>query len=197
MNVLIRSCEPYGSVCAPPSKSIAHRLIVCAALADGESRLENIAMSEDIRATADCAAAIGARCDYKDGTLTVKGIGPSLPAAHDILRCRECGSTLRFFLPLCMLSADGGTLTGSERLLSRPMSVYEDICKSNGIFYRADGISVSVGGGLRNGTFIIFAKIKNEYGKGKSKSVPLKNNRYGIKERITRGARRVQTTRNR
>ena len=67
MNVKIEKSKASGAVFAPPSKSFAHRLIICAALA-GESRVRGLSESEDILATLDCAAAcLGARFE-KNGT---------------------------------------------------------------------------------------------------------------------------------
>ena len=61
MQVQIEPSRPCGTVAAPPSKSMAHRLLVCAALAQGVSRIHGLATSEDILATIDCLRALGAQ----------------------------------------------------------------------------------------------------------------------------------------
>ncbi len=73
--VVIRPGKLTGAVTPPPSKSQAHRLIIAAALAQGESRLENVDLSQDIRATLGCMEALGADWSLEDRTLTVQGFG--------------------------------------------------------------------------------------------------------------------------
>ena len=132
MRAVIHPGTARGTVAAPPSKSMAHRLLICAALARGESTVRGVDPSEDILATADCLSALGASLDREGSTVRVRGCDPRLsgPAA---LRCRESGSTLRFMIPLCLLSGSPMRLEGSEKLLSRPLSVYEDLCREQGL----------------------------------------------------------------
>lgn len=77
MRVKIEPSFASGKISAPPSKSIAHRLILCAALANGISTIGNIELSEDVLATVDCVHALGAKTEYENGTLTM--VGPILP----------------------------------------------------------------------------------------------------------------------
>ena len=131
MNALIRPGTARGTVAAPPSKSMAHRLLICAALADGESIIRGVDPSEDILATADCLAALGASLSWKENTVRVRGFDPR-NSGDAVLRCRESGSTLRFMIPLCLLSGSSMRLEGSETLLSRPLSVYEELARDRG-----------------------------------------------------------------
>ena len=66
MNLRFSPSRASGTVTVPPSKSMAHRLLICAALAEGKSTVENVDFSEDISATCDCLRALGA-------SLTVAG----------------------------------------------------------------------------------------------------------------------------
>ena len=91
MNLTITPAKLQGSVTPPPSKSQAHRLLICAALAEGESRLANLDDSQDIQATRRCLAAL--KTDSRD-----------LPQ----LDCGESGSTLRFLLPLALVLREIG-----------------------------------------------------------------------------------------
>ena len=128
-NVKIAPSLLSGCVTAPPSKSISHRALICAALADGESVISNLAFSQDILATVDVLRAIGAKIEkIDDSTLKVLGIDGK-PKSLSVLGCRESGSTLRFMIPICLLSPDEFKLSGSEKLLSRPLGVYSDIFK--------------------------------------------------------------------
>ena len=114
MKVTIRSSEIKGTVQAPPSKSWAHRLLICAGLAEGTSVISGLAYSEDILATCDCLEALGANVSRGDGRVTVTGTGECISAGADnrVLRCRESGSTLRFFIPVAALSEGETVLTG-------------------------------------------------------------------------------------
>ena len=139
MRAVIQPGTARGTVSAPPSKSMAHRLLICAALAQGESMVRGVDLSEDILATADCLAALGASFSFEGSAVRIRGCDPR-KAPPAILRCRESGSTLRFMIPLCLLSGSPMRLEGSETLLSRPLSVYEDLCKTQGLtLERKDG----------------------------------------------------------
>ena len=116
MKVTFYPSHANGSVKAPPSKSMAHRLLIAAGLAEGKSIIHNIAPSEDVLATIDCLQALGADCQLEKDSVTVFGIGGKLQRENPLLPCRECGSTLRFFIPIALLSPYKTTLCGSERL---------------------------------------------------------------------------------
>lgn len=163
MRVNILPSVPQGEISAPPSKSIAHRLIICAALAEGVSRIENIGLSDDIRATLGCIKAIGAAYSYDNGTLTVRGTDPLRLRIRGPLDCGECGSTLRFFLPICMLQDAECTLTGSKKLLSRPLGVYGEICTKQGIGFMNDGNTVRIRGKLGSGVYDVPGDISSQF----------------------------------
>ena len=143
-----------GIMTSPPSKSMAHRNLICAALANGTSIIHNIDFSEDIKATISCLESLGVKIQVTGDdenatstsgtTLTVFGTGGIFTAQPHSLFCNESGSTLRFFIPIAMLSEQEAIFTGSQTLLSRPLSVYEDICSKQGItFEHAEGSTVN------------------------------------------------------
>ena len=111
MKAFIQPGTARGTVAAPPSKSMAHRLLICAALAQGESVIRGVERSEDILATADCLSAFGASLSWEGTAVRVRGCDPR-KAAFAVLRCRESGSTLRFMIPLCLLSGQAMRLEG-------------------------------------------------------------------------------------
>ena len=171
MTVTIRPSAAKGSLTAPPSKSAAHRLLVCAGLAAGESTVRNVADSEDMRATLDCLRALGCAVRREDDTVHIRGTNPD--AADRLLPCRECGSTLRFFVPIALLSPGVTTFTGSRTLLSRPLGVYETICREQGLFYeRSDG-QLRLSGTLRGGTFRVPGNISSQFISGLLFALPL------------------------
>ena len=79
MKVKISPSRLCGEISAPPSKSYAHRLMICAALAEGESTIHGISESEDMLATLDCIAALGAR--YEKFGRSASGISPAIASA--------------------------------------------------------------------------------------------------------------------
>ncbi len=170
MNLRIYPSAPVGEVTVPPSKSMAHRLLICAGLAKGTSVIENVAFSEDILATLDCLSALGVKSEISGNTVTVTGTGEL--RGNAVLPCRESGSTLRFFLPLCLL-VGGGTLTGSQRLMERPLSVYEDLFAPRGISLEKTVGSVSLSGRLTAGEFALPGNVSSQFLTGLLFALPL------------------------
>ena len=117
MKVKIEKSKLSGTITAPPSKSITHRLLICGGLSEGESVIHGVSLSEDILATLDCLKAIGAEYKIEDGTVTISGVGLNSSKNEFVLNCRESGSTLRFFIPICSVLNRPSTFMGSERLL--------------------------------------------------------------------------------
>ncbi len=176
MRVKIYPSIASGTVTAPPSKSILHRLLIMAALADGESVIKNIALSDDIMATLRCIRAIGATYDLEADSIKVRGIDPHKLEKTALLDCGACGSTLRFMIPVCTLCSAPSILTGTPRLLARPLSVYENICREQGILYENDGTYVTIGGRLCGDTFMIPGNISSQFVTGLLLVLPLLQN---------------------
>lgn len=127
MIVNFEKSKAMGSVAAPPSKSYCHRALICAALSEGKSVIKNVALSEDIKATAGCLKSLGAKIEFFDGCASVEGIKKGSVISEASLFCNESGSTLRFLIPVAAVLTKKATFTGSERLLERPLNVYSDI----------------------------------------------------------------------
>ena len=173
MTVTIEKGRAVGTVAAPPSKSMAHRLLICAALSEGETVVHGIAESEDVRATLDCLTALGAAAVLHGKSVTVRGVDPRRVTAKGELCCRESGSTLRFFIPIALLGSGNTVLTGSETLLKRPMQVYEELCRTRGLFFSQDSRSVAVRGPLRGGEFTVAGNISSQFISGLLFALPL------------------------
>ena len=172
MRALIRPGTARGTVAAPPSKSIAHRLLICAALATGESRIHGVDQSQDILATADCLAALGAGLFWEDNTVRIRGCDPR-KSVSATLCCRESGSTLRFMIPLCLLSGKPMRLEGSEMLLSRPLSVYEDLCRDHGFLLQRRNGGLQVEGCLTAGEYTVSGSVSSQFISGLLFALPL------------------------
>ncbi len=161
MQVRIKPGIACGTVQAPPSKSMAHRYLIAAALVRGESVISGVEYSQDILATIDCLRALGVEVSCEGDRVTVCGTASFKPQAD--LLCRESGSTLRFMLPLCLLSGEKAVLKGSERLMERPLNVYETLCAENGFsLVRKEG-SIEVCGQLQAGEYILDASVSSQF----------------------------------
>ncbi len=160
-----------GTLTAPQSKSAAHREIISSCLSDGKSTVENIAYSEDILATVDCMKALGAQISLNGSSLQITGPLKSVRSA--VLPCRESGSTLRFLIPLSLIYCDECTFTGSERLMSRPLSVYENLFSLNNIDFKKSETSLTVSGKLKSGRFTVPGNISSQFISGLLFALPL------------------------
>ena len=163
---------PAGTLAAPPSKSMAHRAVLCAALADGESRLTGLAHSQDIDATLAAAAALGAQVEAGEGWARIAGAAPlQAPAAP--VDCCESGSTLRFLIPLAALTGRPVAFTGRGRLMQRPQSVYQELFASQGLRFEQEGDTLTVAGPLRPGCFSLAGDVSSQFISGLLFALPL------------------------
>ncbi len=173
MNIKISPSKLKGNVTAPSSKSMGHRLLICAGLAEGESRIDNLLFSEDILATLDCLTALGAEIKTGENYVSLKGTQPNGAAGKRIFPCRESGSTLRFFIPIAMLGIGESLFTGYGRLMERPMSVYENIAVEKNITYKKSNDGITVGGGLGAGVFTLPGDVSSQFISGLLFALPL------------------------
>ena len=157
-----KPCSLHGTVDAPPSKSMAHRYLIGAALSGQECMLSGIDFSEDILASIDCLSALGAKITINEDTVTVDPSG-FMQAENPILKCRESGSTLRFFIPLARCLGRTVRLYGSERLLERPLGVYEELCREGGFTFSKDKSSVTLCGSLKSGSYKIRGDVSSQF----------------------------------
>ncbi len=173
MKVSIEKSAARGKIAAPPSKSMAHRLLIAAGLAEGESRISGISTCDDALATIDCLRALGAVITHDGDGVTVRGCDPTSAVPDGALNCRESGSTLRFFVPICLLTGKECRLTGTEKLLSRPLSVYENLCKEKSFAYGLSAGELSVCGRLSSGDVYLPGDISSQFITGLLFALPL------------------------
>ncbi len=174
--------HPFGGVLAvPSSKSLGHRDLICAALAEGESVVEHISPSEDIEATCRVIRHFGAQIEEISDTLPGRvsyriqgGIRQDRnPVTVD---CGESGSTLRFLIPLGLLTGRTVTYTGRGRLVSRPLQPYYAIFQSRHIAYQtADdgGLPLTVTGTLSPGAYTLPGNVSSQFFTGLLLTLPL------------------------
>lgn len=178
MNVTIRPQKLCGTITPPPSKSQAHRLIIAAALADGESILSNVAFSQDILATLSCMEQLGARWEKIDGsTIRVQGLAAGAPVLQKDgmphFDCGESGSTLRFLIPIALAVAGGGVFSGRGRLMERPQKPYFDLFEEKGISWEQKDGTLTVRGTLESGTFLLPGNVSSQFFTGLLYALPL------------------------
>lgn len=173
MNVSITPSVAKGEITAPPSKSIAHRLLICAALSDGTSIIENIGTNDDIMATVSCLNSLGADIEITENTAKVTGVFYTKKRAKNTFDCNESGSTLRFMIPISMLFADECEFTGRGRLMQRPQNVYKELFEEKGCYLRLDDNVLYIGGKLESGIYKLPGDVSSQFFTGLMFALPL------------------------
>ena len=175
MTITIIPARLKGAITPPPSKSQAHRLLIAAALAQGESIISNVAYSQDIEATLDCLGQLEAMITRQEDHIHIWGIGrpdheeDSLPKFN----CRESGSTLRFMIPVALAVAQGGLFTGSGRLLERPQGPYQRLFAEKGILFDQTPNSIFVKGKLTSGIYKLPGDVSSQFITGLLYALPI------------------------
>ncbi len=172
MKVKILKSKAEGRAVAPPSKSMAHRNLICGALSQN-SRVSNLAYSKDIEATLSCLEILGASVNKDGSVVTLGALNPFDIKEETEIFCNESGSTLRFMIPLCLLCGKKITLKGSERLFERPLTVYEEICKQDEIEFSKQKDSITVCGRLKGGEYKVSGEISSQFISGMLFALPL------------------------
>lgn len=173
MKVRIEKGNARGTVTAPPSKSMAHRLLILAGLSGSKCIVHGIADSQDMLATMDCLRALGAELEKTGDTVTVTGIDITKTNSCGTLKCRESGSTLRFFIPIALMTGQQVEFCGSERLMERPLGIYEEICKDSGFTFEREKGGLRVCGRLKPGTFEMDGNVSSQFITGLLTVLPL------------------------
>ena len=161
-----------GNITIPPSKSLAHRAIICACLAPGRSVIFNIDYSVDIRATIEGMRHLGASIKEDKDTLFIDGI-ETFQYDGDVVNCHESGSTLRFFLPLFSLTGKRATFSGSKRLIERPQNVYEMLFQEQGIDFVRTYPNIIIDGRLKPGELTLKGNVSSQFITGLLFALPL------------------------
>ncbi len=156
------SCRaPHGRVQVIPSKSVAHRALISAALSDEETKIICNARSKDIEATARVLSSLGAEISEEGGCFLVR---PIKNFRDSDLDCGESGSTLRFLIPVAATISKETTFDGKGRLPERPISELLNCLSENGAEYEYNGrLPLKMRGGLEFGRFKISGKVSSQF----------------------------------
>lgn len=168
-----------GEVKIPPSKSMAHRAVICAALGNGISKVSNIDMSDDIIATSEAMKSLGAVIEQDKDVLTITGI--KSPKNHikrekeRVIDCNESGSTLRFLVPIALAFEGVTRFIGRGNLGKRPLNTYYEIFDEQGIeySYKEGVLDLVTSGLLKAGEFRVKGNISSQFITGLMFTLPL------------------------
>lgn len=162
-----------GSVVLPCSKSQAHRLLICAALAPGVSRVRNVQMNDDISATLGALSALGAAVQINGEEIIIDG-SALFSAPQSRIDCKESGSTLRFLIPIAAAGGISAQFTGSGRLPQRPIGIYLDCLPKAGVRCASQGgLPLKIEGQLRSGVFTLPGNVSSQFITGLLLALPL------------------------
>lgn len=162
MDITISPGKLSGTVSAIPSKSQAHRLLICAAFSDGPTELICPETNRDIEATAHCLNALGAKIKRTHYGYVIHPIMNHPEKAT--LNCCESGSTLRFMLPIAGALGVEATFLMEGRLPNRPLSpLWEEMERMGCILTRPTRESVQCAGKLRPGNYTIDGSVSSQY----------------------------------
>lgn len=174
MKAIIYPGKCHGEVNIPTSKSVAHRMLICASLSKGESIIRNVSMSNDISATISCLNNLGAKITIEDNIIKVIGI-----KEKDIkkveLDANESGSTLRFLIPLSSFLANEVKFKGSEKLISRPLKIYKELYKKENLHFDLDSNELLISGSLNDNYYKIDGSVSSQFISGLLFYLPLLN----------------------
>ena len=171
MDIKITPSLLKGEIKVPPSKSISHRALICAALSDGESELFNVLDCEDTRATESALTALGAEITHVGDKTLVEGI--SCRAKEAFIDCRESGSTLRFMIPIAAALGTRTTFSGSANLPNRPITPYLEELPKHGVRFISDKMPYIIEGKLTGNEFSVTGDISSQFITGYMLAMPL------------------------
>lgn len=159
MDVTIFPRRLCGTLTPPPSKSMAHRVVIAELLGGQSAFSVSPSLSEDIRATLSCAEVLRLPAPNPD----------ELP----VLDCGESGSTLRFLLPIALVLRGGGAFTGRGRLFQRPMEPYRNLFREKGVLYAHSENRLTVRGRLTPGEYCLPGNVSSQFITGLLFALPL------------------------
>lgn len=173
MNVIIKKSPLEGIINIPSSKSLCHRAIIAASLANGISKISNITFSKDILATIDAMRACGAEIEVFDTSVVIKG--SKVKRVKSLIDANESGSTIRFMIPIALVANEEITFTGKNNLVNRPLDPFFEIFDKLNIKYeRKDTyLPLKVYSGLKSGEYQIRGDISSQFITGLLYALPL------------------------
>ena len=162
MDIVITPKKLSGTVTAIPSKSQAHRMLICAAFADRDTFLFCPETNRDIDATAKCLNALDAEITRTNHGFSVKPVHHIPKAA--VLPCQDSGSTLRFLLPVAGALGCEAAFQMTGRLPQRPLSpLWEEMERMGCSLSRPTADTIRCAGQLRSGRYRISGGVSSQF----------------------------------
>jgi 3-phosphoshikimate 1-carboxyvinyltransferase len=170
-NIKVSPSVINGKAAPPPSKSAAHRALICAALAGG-GVVRGVIKSDDMHATLNGIKSLGVSAVLSGDTVEIKK-GEN-PPSKPIIDCLESGSTLRFLIPIFAALGIEATFTGCGRLPLRPLGVYADCLPEHGVSLSTkNGLPLTIKGKLQAGKYQIPGDVSSQFISGLLFALPL------------------------
>ena len=150
----------------PGSKYIANRLVVLAALTNGESNFSNVPDNDDIRTAIAGLTQLGAKFKFSDNQLLCQGFGEELKAPTETVYTSHSGTFSRFVVAVTALFGDWIHLNGSDKMNSRPMADILDALSQSGVAIKASEggrLPLKIKGPIQSDTISISGAISSQY----------------------------------
>lgn len=164
---IIKNSFLNGTVSAPSSKSVAHRIMICAALTRSKCYIKNVSDSNDMDATLGCLETLGAKITRNGSTIFMdaENFVKENDQRHFTLNCKESGTTLRVIIPICAALSLNVTFIGEGRLPKRPLDEYLTLLPKHGVKCEKgdDYLPLTISGKLCGEVFEISPKISSQY----------------------------------
>lgn len=175
MNVTIKPSHLEGSIMIPPSKSLSHRAIIAASLANGKSIISNVLYSKDIKATIEAMRACGAIIEEYEDSLVI--YGSKVKRVKAMINANESGSTIRFMIPIALVTGEPIEFRGENHLVKRPLDTFLEIFDLQGISYERgeDYLPLKVNGAIKSGLYKVRGDISSQFITGLLYALPMLN----------------------
>ncbi len=172
MDITVQPRQLQGKIHVIPSKSQAHRVLICAAFSNGPTAISCPQTSRDMDATAQCLRALGARIERTAQGYCVEPV-KAIPAKADLYP-EDSGSTLRFLLPIVGALGVDATFHMTGRLPQRPLSpLWEELERMGCTLSRPTASNLRCTGKLRPGTYTMDGSVSSQFITGLLLALPL------------------------
>lgn len=171
MDIIIKPKSLGGTIEVISSKSLSHRYVIAAALSNESSTISNVLKSQDLIATKDALSVLGA-------TFEGDKVQPAdLVLRHKEVNMHESGSTLRFMIPILMLQQQEVIVKGMNRLVDRPLDVYDQLFKDKKVVFEHldenHQLPVLLKGKIKGGHYPLRGDISSQFISGLLFALPL------------------------
>lgn len=165
----------------PGSKSLTHRALIVAALAEGESLLKNLLLAEDTLLTISALKQMGIKIETLNNTAKIYGKNGKISSPKNPIYLGNSGTSMRLLTAICALGKGQFILTGNERMQQRPIQPLIDALK----IWKVDAYTEKDNGcppviikadGIKGGKTQIDASISSQFVSGLLLAAPYAEN---------------------